>query len=73
MTGGGRLSDGETYQEAEQACWDSEDMRYVRLETLATARMVESRLRKTELTPEHRELGWSEETVRFLASMSSEL
>lgn len=62
----------ETYREAEQAYWNAEDLLYLRLETLATVRMAETTLRKTHLTLEHREHGWSDEIIAILASMCAE-
>ncbi len=62
----------ETYREVEQAYWNTEELLYLRLETLATVRMAETTLRKTDLTPVHREHGWSDEIIDILASMCAE-
>jgi hypothetical protein len=62
----------ETYREAEQAYWDSEDLRQLRLQTVATLRMAETVLLKTALTPEHRRHGWSDEMIKVLASMCAD-
>ena len=58
-----------TYQEAEEAYWDAQDVEYVTLRTAAILRMAETTLRNTTLTPEHREHGWSERLIDRLASM----
>jgi len=63
---------GDTYREAEQAYWDTTPLLYLKLETLATVRMAETTLRKTDLTPEHRQHGWSDEMIEILASMCAE-
>jgi hypothetical protein len=60
------------YYNAEQAYWDIQDLRYLMLHTVATLRMAETALLKTDLTTEHREHGWSEGMVEYLASRCAE-
>ena len=62
----------ETYREAEQAYWETVDLRELKLQTLATVRMAETTLLKTVLSPEHRRHGWSDEIIEILASMCTD-
>lgn len=61
-----------TYRQAEEAYWDTVTVRELTLYTGATLRLTETTLRKTTLTPEHREHGWSERLIELLASMCAE-
>ena len=60
------------YREAEQAYWGTVTLRQLQLETVATLRMVEITLLKTDLTMEHRKHGWSRRITEILASMCTE-
>jgi hypothetical protein len=57
---------------AEQTYWNTVDLRQLKLETVATLRMAETTLLKTELTSGLRKHGWSEGIIEALASMCAD-
>jgi hypothetical protein len=61
-----------TYCRAEEAYWDTQAWAHCQRQTVAILRMAETTLRKTALTPAHRQHGWSERLTELLASMCAE-
>lgn len=68
-TAGAIRQAGEAEDAAKQAYWDTVDLRQLKLETVATLRMAETTLLKTDLTSELRRHGWSDGIIEVLASM----
>jgi hypothetical protein len=62
----------EAHHAAEQVYWNTVDLTELKLATVATLRMAETTLLKTDLTSEHRQHGWSEGIIAVLASKCAE-
>ena len=63
----------DAYTEAEQAYWETVDLNYLKLQTVATLRMAETTLQNTALTSEHEGHGWSDRLAELLATKCAEL
>jgi len=62
----------EMLRKVETAYWITQDVRHVKLHTVAILQIAETTLSKTTLTPEHRQHGWSERLAAHLASKIGE-